>query len=709
MKNFTFLRWLVVVLLIINVISQRNLHAHENYNSSTMEVEIEGVNNSNEFSKFDQAAIYGVPTLTNVEESEEEFTGGGRVAPTGNSGSSVVAGTSPWGLSFDTTEDFTINSVDVFLTSSTPEDLVVQLLDENWQLIEETTVTCPAGNSSNAVQFEVPLDFDVEADNTYRLVAVSGPGMIREFSSEHPGFPYPIADVGSITGGTIDNSNSNDTVYYFFYNWTVSVGDEEGCQTPDLTVENPDPICEGESTSITVTSDGEEVNWYDEEVAENPIYTGLTFTTPELEETTSYWVQALSFGEGGQEEFTGGARLAPTNISGIAVIPATSPWGLSFDTTENFTINSVDVYLNSSTPGDLVMQLLDEDWQLIEESTVACPAGSTSSAVQFEVPLDFEVEADNTYRLVAVSSPSMIREFTSAHPGFPYPIAEVGSVTGGTINHSENNNTVYYYFYNWTVTAEGTETCESDLEEVVVTVNPTPEIEIETVEPICQGESTTITISSDGDEVNWFDEEAAENPIHTGLTFTTPELEETTSYWVRANIGSCESILEEVVIEVNPTPEAPIAEEEQFFETGDSLEDLEVEATGDLTWYEDEDGTIVLPEDTELVDETNYYVSQTIDGCESELVPITVFLQMSVDKNENVLISVYPNPVSNILNINTEKSIDFIEVYDLTGRKLTTIDKFEENQLDFSTYATGVYMIQIKAGKSTQTIRVIKN
>jgi len=667
-----------------------------------------------------ETTSYWVQALNYGEGEEGEFTGGGRVAPTGNSGSSVVALTSPWGLSFDTTEDFTINSVDVFLTSSSPGDLVVQLLDENWELIEETTVSCPAGNFSNPVQYELPLDFEVEADNTYRLAAVSGPAMIREFSTEHPGFPYPIGDVGSITGGTINSSDSNDTVYYFFYNWTVTADDVETCESdleeitvsvnpnPTLEVETPDPICEGESTIITATSDAEEVNWYDDEAAENIIHTGLIFTTPELEETTSYWVQALNYVEGEEEEFTGGARIAPIGNSGSSVVAVTSPWGLSFDTTEDITINSVDVFLTSSSSGDLVVQLLDENWELIEETTVTCPAGSSSNPVQFEVPLDFEVEADNTYRLVTPSGPEMIREFSSEHPGFPYPLADAGSVTGGTINNSNSNNTVYYFFYNWTITAEGIETCESDLEEITVTLNPNPTLEVESPDPICEGESTTITVVSDGEEVNWFDEEAAETPIHTGLTFDTPALEETTTYWVRANTGSCETTAEEVIVIVNPTPDAPIAEDEQYFETGDSLEDLEVEATGDLTWYEDEDGTIVLSGDTELVDETTYYVSQTVEGCESDLIPITVFLQMSVDKNEKVLISVYPNPVSGILNINTKKSIDLIEIYDLTGRKLTTIDKLEENQLDFSSYAVGVYMIQIKVGNSTQFIKVVK-
>ncbi|SMC61784.1 Ig-like domain-containing protein, partial [Moheibacter sediminis] len=49
-------------------------------------------------------------------------------------------------------------------------------------------------------------------------------------------------------------------------------------------------ICSGESTSITVNSESELTNWYDSADAETPIFTGTTFQTPILTETTSYWV-----------------------------------------------------------------------------------------------------------------------------------------------------------------------------------------------------------------------------------------------------------------------------------------------------------------------------------------------------------------------------------------------------------------------------------
>src|SRR5690606_26342382 len=174
--------------------------------------------------------------------------------------------------------------------------------------------------------------------------------------------------------------------------FTLLNPDDSDCTTPTLTVEDAE-ICEGSSATLTATSNGDEVNWYDSATGTTPIYTGTTFETPALTETTSYWVQAVSYGTGGDGEIIeGGARVAPSSNSNSSVVAATSPWGLSFDTTADFTITSVDVYLASNNPGDLVMQLLDENWAVLEETTVACPAGSSSNPVQFEVPLNFSVE-----------------------------------------------------------------------------------------------------------------------------------------------------------------------------------------------------------------------------------------------------------------------------------------------------------------------------
>src|SRR5690606_24969522 len=73
---------------------------------------------------------------------------------------------------------------------------------------------------------------------------------------------------------------------------------------------------------------------------------------------------------------------------------------------------------------------------------------------------------------------------------------------------------------------------------------------------------------------------------------------------------------------------SPTGDATQYFVGTKYVSDLEVEqhphSTG-LTWYEDAAGTIVIndPTTTPLVDNTTYYVSQTVLGCESDVLAIT--------------------------------------------------------------------------------------
>ncbi|WP_281752354.1 T9SS type A sorting domain-containing protein [Neptunitalea chrysea] len=61
----------------------------------------------------------------------------------------------------------------------------------------------------------------------------------------------------------------------------------------------------------------------------------------------------------------------------------------------------------------------------------------------------------------------------------------------------------------------------------------------------------------------------------------------------------------------------------------------------------------------------------------------------------NQTIAVYPNPTSNFITIDTPMDIDYIELYDLTGRKLNTFyTGFEKLPLDC---AKGTYLLKMYA------------
>ncbi|MFP9098672.1 CotH kinase family protein [Flavobacterium sp. RHBU_24] len=72
-------------------------------------------------------------------------------------------------------------------------------------------------------------------------------------------------------------------------------------------------------------------------------------------------------------------------------------------------------------------------------------------------------------------------------------------------------------------------------------------------------------------------------------------------------------------------------------------------------------------------------------------------------------VSLYPNPVTNVLNIQANEIIDTFEVYNIYGKQLQkgytgglTV------QANFSGYASGVYFIKIKTTSGTTTKKVVK-
>ncbi|MBT0607964.1 Ig-like domain-containing protein [Aequorivita echinoideorum] len=399
----------------------------------------------------------------------------------------------------------------------------------------------------------------------------------------------------------------------------------QGCVDPTITsTGGPGTICEGDTATLTATHDGEVINWYDAQTGGTLLGSGSPFETDALSSTTSFWAESVNNAMGTPQ--TGAARVAPAGNSSSSVVAATSPWGLAFNADEDFTINSVVVYLASANPGDITVQLKDNTLAILDEITISCPAGNSANPVPFTLDLDFFVPTGTDYNLVASISPTLVREFSSGHPGFPYPIGTLGSVFGGTINDNDTNATLYYFFYNWTVTPG--ETCTSDRAEVLVTVTP--------------------------------------------------------------------------------SPAAPVAESPQTFETGETLADLEV--TGEnLIFYSDEDGNNEIPITTVLEDGTTYYVSQTVDGCEGDLLPILVQLNLGVQDESFGSLTYFPNPVTTSLKISNSEVIESVIVRNILGQTILTKDNGSlEFEVDMSALQAGNYMVSIFTKFNSKTINVVK-
>jgi hypothetical protein len=76
---------------------------------------------------------------------------------------------------------------------------------------------------------------------------------------------------------------------------------------------------------------------------------------------------------------------------------------------------------------------------------------------------------------------------------------------------------------------------------------------------------------------------------------------------------------------------------------------------------------------------------------------------------DNAAIAIYPNPTDNILYVQAPEN-SFLMLVDINGKTLTQLTtESVETSIDMSSYAQGVYMLQIQTGEAVKTRRIVRN
>lgn len=65
---------------------------------------------------------------------------------------------------------------------------------------------------------------------------------------------------------------------------------------PVIGFTTPNPVCQNTNTILQATTTIGVINWYDSNTSSTPIFTGTTFTTPNLSTSTTYFIEAISNG-----------------------------------------------------------------------------------------------------------------------------------------------------------------------------------------------------------------------------------------------------------------------------------------------------------------------------------------------------------------------------------------------------------------------------
>ncbi len=187
--------------------------------------------------------------------------------------------------------------------------------------------------------------------------------------------------------------------------------------------------------------------------------------------------------------------------------------------------------------------------------------------------------------------------------------------------------------------------------------------------------------------------------ITQGMLQNTPTAVNSTTYyyfynWKFTVFEDCVTQRAKKDIIVNDIPVKPSGDEKQNYTEGQTLADLDVEGLN-LRWYADINKTEELESTSKVLNNFTYYVSQTIGGCESDLLKIVTEKTLGITEINQKTISIYPNPVESefYLKGNLEK-VEKIDLYGISGRKLKTFkskDIYNVSSLTKGTYLITVY------------------
>lgn len=73
-------------------------------------------------------------------------------------------------------------------------------------------------------------------------------------------------------------------------------------------------------------------------------------------------------------------------------------------------------------------------------------------------------------------------------------------------------------------------------------------------------------------------------------------------------------------------------------------------------------------------------------------------------------VSIYPNPVKDVVTVNSQNTITSLELYDINGRLLQTIMTNDTNaNIDISSKAAGLYLLKVVTEKGSMVQRIIKD
>ncbi|WP_264560492.1 T9SS type A sorting domain-containing protein [Flavobacterium sp. N2270] len=478
-------------------------------------------------------------------------------------------------------------------------------------------------------------------------------------------------------------------------------------EIPTITGTTPASRCDSGTVTLQATASIGTISWYTASSGGTALGTGTSFTTPSLSTTTTYYVESAT---------------ATCNSTRTAVTATVNATPSITSTTPSSVCDAGTVTLQATASTGTI------SWFANATGGTALGTGTSFTTPSLSTTTTYYVEVTNngctssrTAVIATINTTPTITGTTPANRCGSGTVTLQATASAGTIQWfaASTGGTVLFTGANYTTPSLGTTTsyyvqvsqngCTSSRTEVIATINEVPTITSTTPSSVCNSGTVTLQATASTGTISWYAAASGGSALGTGTSFTTPVLSTSTTYYVESANTTCNSTRTAVTASVTNTS-APTGNANQTYCAGETVANILVSGTN-IIWYDaSTGGNIVLG--TDLIADGIYYASQTISGCESATrLAITMSTGgcLSNDDFVQALISMYPNPVQDILNIKSSVAIERVEIHNLLGQIIFN-SKYnnEEVRIDFSNYATGTYLIRVFNDNNPKTYKIIK-
>jgi gliding motility-associated-like protein len=428
-------------------------------------------------------------------------------------------------------------------------------------------------------------------------------------------------------------------------NYTVTVSDKTpGCQpvkksisissiiTPNAPRASNQTVCPNTSATLTATAPGGAYQWYDAPTGGTFLASGNTYNTPPITQRTIYYVETTVSG-------CASPRTAvAVNITGRPII-------------QGATICPGNVATLSASGGD------SYTWY-----DAATGGGQVGSGPTFVTPALFSTKI---YYVVAIingctSVPTAVTARVTAAPQAPIASNRT-ACTGSVVTlHADAPDGVFDWFdvptggvslisspdyttppltatttYYVQTTING---CESSRTPVTITITPPPTPPLTQTVGICSGSRATLTAdAAPTGTYAWYDQATGGTLLSGNVTYQTPVLTSSTTYYVQHMNGACSSERTPIEVVINPPPAPPSAGEPIICSGSAATLTASSLGGGTFQWYNLPTGGTLLFSGAvyvtpALTADATYYVQTTESGCVSErtAVKVTVLAPLPV-------------------------------------------------------------------------------